>query len=216
MNKLISVGQPVSTVGVCYGKLGNNLPTEPEVIELYRQNGIGKMRIYWPDIPTLEALRGSEIELIVDVPRENLQALADPAAAADWVQTHIAAYSPDVKFRYISVGNEIRPGFAEAPFILAAMQNVQAAISAANLPSEIKVSTTIDTTLLTNSFPPSAGVFTAAAEGYIIPIVRFLAESGSPLLANIYPYFSYVGERESGHSIDIEYVLLNHQFIQKL
>ncbi|KAF3955676.1 hypothetical protein CMV_019127 [Castanea mollissima] len=145
------------SVGVCYGKNGNNLPTDGEVVDLYKSNGIGSMRIYDPDQTTLNALKGSNIELIIGILNNNLQALTDATAATNWVQNNIRNY-PDVKFKYIAVGNEVNPGDAEAQFVLPAMQNIHNAIVAANLQNQIKVSTAIDTTLLGNSYPPSAGV----------------------------------------------------------
>ncbi|GMN26198.1 hypothetical protein TIFTF001_001212 [Ficus carica] len=193
------------SIGVCYGKLGDNLPSESEVVELYNTNGIGKMRIYWPDEATLQALRGSNIELIVDVPRDKLQSLTDAGAASDWVRNNILAF-PDVNIKYIAVGNEIHPDYGEASSVLPAMQSIQNAINSANLQGQIKVSTAIDTSLLGKSYPPNDGVFSDAANGYITPIARFLAENGSPLLANVYPYFAYTGNRDS---IDLQYALAN-------
>lgn len=160
---------------------------------LYKDNNIGQMRIYDPDQATLQALRGSNIELILDVPKDKLQDLTDSAKAGDWVQTNVLAYSADVKFRYIAVGNEIHPGDAEAQYVLPAMRNVYNAIAAANLQGQIKVSTAIDTTLLGSSSPPSEGAFSSEASSYITPIIQFLAQNGAPLLANVYPYFAYTG-----------------------
>nr|POE46046.1 glucan endo-1,3-beta-glucosidase, acidic isoform [Quercus suber] len=93
-------------IGVCYGQIGDNLPPEQEVINLFRTNGIGKMRIYGPNPAILEALRGSNIELILDVTNDKLQALSDAATANDWVRQNVLKY-PDVTYRYIAVGNEI-------------------------------------------------------------------------------------------------------------
>ena len=189
---------------MCYGRNGAGLPTEKEVIELYKNNGIRRMRIYDPNPETLQALRGSNIELIVDIFKDNLQALTNDAAAAKWVQTNIQAYLPDVKFRYISVGNEVRPGDPETRFVLPAIKSIQNAINSAKLQDQIKVSTAIDTTLLGVSSPPSDGIFSEAARPYITPIVKFLAENGAPLLANVYPYFSYTDNRGV---IDLGYAL---------
>nr|BAC66186.1 beta-1,3-glucanase [Fragaria x ananassa] len=192
------------SAGVCYGRNGDNLPSDTEVIDLYKSNGIGRMRIYEPNQATLEALRGSNIELMVTILNNNLQALTDAAAATDWVQKNVQPYSADVKFKYIAVGNEVHPDAAEAQYLLPAIQNIQNAVKAANLQSQIKVSTAIDTTLLDPSFPPSDGAFSSAANSFITPIITFLGNNGAPLLVNIYPYFAYIGDPAN---IKLEYAL---------
>ncbi|KAK4276294.1 hypothetical protein QN277_019259 [Acacia crassicarpa] len=196
------------SIGVCYGADGNNLPSKQDVVNLYKSNGIGKMRIYNPDEATLEALRGSNIEVILGVPNDNLQSFTNAGAATDWVNKYVKPYSNDVKFKYIAVGNEVHPGDAGASSVLPAIQNVQSAISAANLQDQIKVSTAIDSSLIQNSYPPNNGAFTDAASGFISPIITFLSNNGAPLLANIYPYFSYTGNPQS---ITLDYALFNQQ-----
>ncbi|GJZ11705.1 glucan endo-1,3-beta-glucosidase-like protein [Tanacetum coccineum] len=180
-------------VGVCNGRRGNGLPSEQDVVNLYQRNGITRMRIYDPNQATLQALGGTNIELILDVPNASLQELADPNGAASWVRNNILNY-PDVKFRYISVGNEVDPDTDSGQFlsfVLPAMQNVQKAINDAG--RQIKVSTATYTGLLKISSPPSDGAFKDNVVGYITPIIQFLAENNSPMLANIYPYFAYIG-----------------------
>jgi len=179
--------------------LGSNLPQRSDVVKLYQSNNIGAMRIYWPDQPALQALRGSKIQLIVDVDNQNLQALAsDPNFASSWVQANVQAYAPDVSFRYIAVGNEVIPG-DKAGYVLPAMQNIQNALSAAGL-DQIKVSTSVSQGVI-SGFPPSAGEFTDQA---MKPIAQFLASNGAPLLANVYPYFSYIDNKANIH---LEYAL---------
>ncbi|KAG6792820.1 hypothetical protein POTOM_001979 [Populus tomentosa] len=192
------------SIGVCYGKNGNNLPSDQEVVSLFQANAIRRMRIYDPNRDTLEALRGSNIEVILGVPNDKLQSLTDASAAATWVQDNVVAYSSNVRFRYIAVGNEVPPGDANAQSVLPAMQNIHNAIASANLQDQIKVSTAIDTTLLGSSYPPSAGSFSAGASSFINPIINFLRTNGSPLLANVYPYFSY---RDDPQNIDLSYAL---------
>ncbi|KAL5223153.1 hypothetical protein ABZP36_027866 [Zizania latifolia] len=192
----------VQSIGVCYGVIGNNLPTASDVVQLYNSNGIGAMRIYFADPKALTALNlgGTNINLIMDVGNENLGAFAtNPSAATTWVKNNIQAF-PDVSFRYIAVGNEVSGGNTQN--ILPAMKNINSALSAAGLGS-IKVSTSVSQGVIAG-FPPSAGTFSSGASSYMVPIARYLESTGAPLLANVYPYFSYVGNQAQ---IDIEYAL---------
>ncbi|KAG8053972.1 hypothetical protein GUJ93_ZPchr0001g30627 [Zizania palustris] len=190
----------VQSIGVCYGVIGNNLPSASDVVQLYKSKGIGAMRIYFADTNALQALSGSNIDLIMDVGNENLGALAsDPSSASTWVQNNIQAF-PGVSFRYIAVGNEVSGG--DTQNILPAMQNMNNALSAAGL-SNIKVSTSVSQGV-TAGFPPSAGTFSSDASSYMGPIAQYLASTGAPLLANVYPYFSYVGNQAQ---IGINYAL---------
>lgn len=78
------------------------------------------------------------------------------------------------------------------------------ALTSAGLPNHIKVSTAISTTVLGTSYPPSSGSFSSVASPTLGSIIKFLSSNGSPHLANVYPYFSYVGNTGS---IDLRYAL---------
>nr|XP_043610429.1 glucan endo-1,3-beta-glucosidase-like [Erigeron canadensis] len=184
------------SVGVCYGRNGDGLPSQRDVVALYRSNGIGKMRIYDPDMATLEALRGTNIEVMLGVPNDVLESLNDQNRANTWVNDNVQKYS-DVNFKYIAVGNEVDPNNENSRyvnFVLPAMQNVHSAIKGAGLDNQIKVSTATYTGLLVTSFPPSNGAFHENVKGFIEPIIKFLAQNNLPMLANIYPYIGYLGD----------------------
>nr|POE46042.1 glucan endo-1,3-beta-glucosidase, basic isoform [Quercus suber] len=190
------------SIGVNYGTVADNLPPATDVITLYTTNGIGKMRIFDPNQATLQALKGSNIEVIVGVVNNDLQGLAtSPATANTWVQTNIIPY-PDVKISYIAAGNEIKPSDPLAQYVGPAIQNLNNAITASNL--QIKVSTVIDMSLLGNSSPPSAGSFSDSASSYINAIVSILVSTNAPLLANVYPYIAYTSDPTN---IKLEYAL---------
>ncbi|KAK1277802.1 Glucan endo-1,3-beta-glucosidase [Acorus gramineus] len=178
---------------------GDNLPHPSDVVNLYKSKNIGLMRLYTPDQGALNALRGSGIQLLLDVANEDLQNLAtSPSAAANWVQTNVRAYSPDVKFRYIAVGNEVIPkdinnNAQYAQYVLGAMKNINNALGN-DLGGKIKVSTSVSFGVIGVSYPPSHGVFSGDAMTYMRPIVQFLTSTGAPLLVNVYPYFSYKGD----------------------
>ncbi|KAK3034492.1 hypothetical protein RJ639_032481 [Escallonia herrerae] len=50
-------------IGVCYGMMGNNLPSPSDVVTLYKKYGIGKIRLFDPNRTALKALRGSQIDV---------------------------------------------------------------------------------------------------------------------------------------------------------
>ncbi|CAI9787525.1 unnamed protein product [Fraxinus pennsylvanica] len=200
----------VAQTGVCYGGLGSALPPASEVISLYNENNIQRMRIYDPNQRTLDALIDSNIELMLGVPNTDLQNLASNQENANsWIKNNVINY-PNVRFRYIAVGNEVSPlktgpdGTAQfVPFVLPALQNVQNAISAAGLGNQIKVSTSIETGVLGNAYPPSDGEFKSDVRSFLDPIIDFLAKNGAPLLVNIYPYFAHMYDK----NIDLDYAL---------
>ncbi|XP_055818840.1 glucan endo-1,3-beta-glucosidase A-like [Solanum dulcamara] len=197
-------------IGVCYGKIANNLPSDQDAINLYNANGIKKMRIYYPDANVFKALKGSNIEIILDVPNQDLEALTNPTNANGWVQDNIRSNFPDVKFKYIAVGNEVDPGSQNTrqytQFVRPAMENIYNALSSAGLQDQIKVSTATYSGLLANTYPPSDSIFPEDKKNFINPIIGFLAQHNLPLLANIYPYFSHVYD-----NIPLPYALFNEQ-----
>ncbi|KAK3139651.1 hypothetical protein QOZ80_5AG0387040 [Eleusine coracana subsp. coracana] len=156
------------------------------------------MRIDDPDKGALDAVRNSGIiALVLDTANGVLAELAsNPSIAASWVQANVRPYYPDVNIKYIAVGNEVEGGAMQS--ILPAMRNINNALADAGLGS-IKVSTSIKFNVIADSYPPSAGRF---AQPYMVEIARFLASTGAPLLANVYPYFAY---RDGKGRINLNY-----------
>ncbi|XP_062186509.1 putative glucan endo-1,3-beta-glucosidase GVI [Phragmites australis] len=194
----------VEGIGVNYGMIANNLPSPDKVIALYKAKNITDVRLFHPDTTVLTALRGSGLGVVLGTLNEDLARLASDASfAATWVQSYVQPFAGDVRFRYITAGNEVIPG-DDAERVLPAMRNLESALLAAGL--SVPVTTAVATAVLGSSYPPSQGAFSEAALPSVGSIVSFLASRSTPLLVNMYPYFAYSADPSS---VRLDYALLS-------
>jgi exo-beta-1,3-glucanase (GH17 family) len=195
------------TVGVNYGRVANNLPNPAAVVQLLKQQGVAQVKLYDADPTVLRALANSGIKVVVALPNEQLAAAASrPSYALLWVRRNVAAYYPATQIHGIAVGNEV---FASAKNVTAqlvpAMTNVHAALARLGLDNAVKVSSPIALTALASSYPSSAGAFREdLAQAVMKPMLDFLAQTGSYLMVNAYPFFAYSG---NAGDISLDYAL---------
>lgn len=203
---LVLQAQASATLGVAYGRLGNNLPSLPQVVQLLQANHWKNVMIYDTDPHVLEAFMGSSVRLIVQATNGELQNLASSQAAANqWVQARIFPYASIIQF--IAVGNEVltsEPALAQS--LYPAMLNIYNSLLTLNLSSAIKVSTTHAANVLdAASFPPSNGRFSSSVLQNMLSILGLLSTTGAPFMANVYPFLAYVG---ANGDIKLPYALL--------
>lgn len=168
--------------------------------------GFGRARIFDFDGPTIKAFAGSGLELIIGMPNTAISALAVDVNAADqWILTNVVPYYPSSNITYIMVGNEL---FADSSLssvwlqLVPAIQNLYTSLTNRNL-TAIRLSTAVEYSVLSLSYPPSKGVFrTDIATQVITPLLKFLDSTGSYLFINVYPYF--------GWSTNSQYIPLNY------
>ncbi|XP_074310583.1 glucan endo-1,3-beta-glucosidase-like [Silene latifolia] len=196
---LFSLVPTEAQIGVTYGNSGNNLPSPQQVVNIYKSNGIRFMRIYYPDPAMLQAVHGSGIQLLLDVPNDQVQNFAqNPSLAGQWVQQNVAPYASSIS--YLAVGNELPQQLKQ--FVGPALSNALNALNSfGSLTSHIKVTTAIGTSEVINAYPPSAGEFGDLP--FMDPIVNFLKQNGLPLMLNVYPYFAYINSKD----VHLDYAL---------
>lgn len=126
-------------IGVRNGQQGNNLPSDQEVVELYKSNNIQRMRLYGPNPKTLEALKGSNIEFALDIPNRDLQRLANGnSTAASCIKVGPRLLSG----RQVPDHSRWERGQSTsllAQYVLLAMSRIYDAIAFAGLEDKIKV-----------------------------------------------------------------------------
>ncbi|MBA0702932.1 hypothetical protein Goari_026845 [Gossypium aridum] len=194
-----------ATLGICYGRVANNLPPTSEVINILKTNGISNVRIFDPDPFTLQSFSGTGINLMTGVPNEALPSLASgtPASALQWLQTNIFAHIVPSQIRYIAVGNEVllKDSFY-SPYLVPAIVNLYQALKMLNLDGTIKLSSPQAASVLSVSYPPSLGAFDPSLRAVLRPLLSFLHETKSPFMVNVYPYFSYTSSRSNQVTLD--------------
>ncbi|KAH7852402.1 hypothetical protein Vadar_024404 [Vaccinium darrowii] len=195
-----------STIGVCYGRNADDLPTPDKVAQLVQLHNIKYLRIYDANIQVLKAFANTGVELMVGIANMDLLPISQFQSNADtWLKNNILPYYPTTKITYITVGAEV----TEAPnnvssMVVPAMHNVLTALKKAGLQRKIKVSTTHSLGVLSRSFPPSAGAFNSSHASFLKPLLEFLAENQSPFMVNIYPYYAY---SDSHTNVSLDYAL---------
>lgn len=195
-----------STIGVCYGRNADDLPTPDKVAELVKNRHIKYLRIYDSNIQVLKAFANTGVELMIGISNSDLLPFSQFQSNADtWLKNSILPYYPATKITYITVGAEV----TESPenvsaLVVPAMQNVHTALRKAGLHKKIKVSSTHSLGVLSRSFPPSAGAFSSKHASFLKPMLEFLAENQSPFMIDIYPYYAY---RDSQSNVSLDYAL---------
>ncbi|VYS67482.1 unnamed protein product [Arabidopsis thaliana] len=167
------------------------------VVKLLRDNGFNKVKLFEADPGALRALGKSGIQVMVGIPNDLLATMASTVTNAElWVQQnvsqYISRYGTDI--RYVAVGNEPFLKTYNNRFVRStypALQNVQAALVKAGLGRQVKVTVPLNADVYESSDGlPSSGDFRSDIKTLMISIVRFLADSVSPITFNIYPFLS--------------------------
>ncbi|KAF3973076.1 hypothetical protein ACB098_01G171500 [Castanea mollissima] len=195
-----------STIGVCYGRNADDLPTPDKVAQLVQLHNIKYVRIYDSNIQVLKAFSSTGVELMIGITNSDLLPFSQFQSNADtWLKNSILPYYPATKITYITVGAEVTesPNNVSA-LVVPAMNNVLAALRKVGLHKKIKVSSTHSLGVLSRSFPPSAGAFNSSHAFFLRPMLEFLAENQSPFMIDIYPYYAY---RDSPSNVSLDYAL---------
>ncbi|XP_057965729.1 glucan endo-1,3-beta-D-glucosidase isoform X2 [Malania oleifera] len=183
-----------SFVGVNYGQVADNLPPPDATVKLLQSTSIGKVRLYGADPAIIKALANTGIGIVIGASNGDIPGFAnDPNFATQWIKANVLPYYPTSKITLITVGNEVLLSGDQNLIsqLLPAMRNLQNALSAASLGGKVKISTVHSMAVLSQSDPPSSGMFNPALGDVMRGLLEFQKQNGSPLTINPYPFFAY-------------------------
>ncbi|TKY75389.1 Glucan endo-1,3-beta-glucosidase 7 [Spatholobus suberectus] len=190
----LCLAESQSFVGVNYGQVADNLPPPDATAKLLQSTTIEKIRLYGADPGIIKALANSGVGIVIGAGNGDIPSLAgDPNTATQWVNANVLPYYPASNITLITVGNEILT-LADQGLVsqlVPAMRNVQNALNAASLGGKIKVSTVHSMAVLTQSDPPSSGLFNPALQDTLKQLLAVSKDNKSPFTINPYPFFAY-------------------------
>lgn len=199
-----------SKVGVCYGQLGNNLPSPQESVKLMIKSlKATRVKIYDANPKILKALKNTDIQVSIMVPNEiiNNISLSSQSLSDQWVRTNVLPYLPGTKIRYLLVGNEILslPDKSIWPNLVPAMRKIRKSLKTLGA-RKIKVGTPSAMDVLQSSFPPSNGTFRSdISESVMRPMLHFLNRTKSFFFVDAYTFFPWSSDPKNIH---LDYALL--------
>nr|GEV29845.1 putative profilin, Profilin conserved site [Tanacetum cinerariifolium] len=95
-----------STIGICYGRNADDLPTPDKAVDLIKNQNINSVRIYDSNIQVLKAFANTGIELMIGIPNSDLLPFSQFQTNADtWLKNSILPYYPATKITHITVAD---------------------------------------------------------------------------------------------------------------
>ncbi|KAK6931619.1 Glycoside hydrolase family 17 [Dillenia turbinata] len=193
-------------IGVNIGTALSAMPHPTQVVALLKSQQIRHVRLYDADQTMLLALANTGIQVVVSVPNDQLLGIGQSnATAANWVARNVLAHVPTTNITAIAVGSEVLSTLPNAaPVLVSALKFIHSALVAANLDSQIKVSTPHSSSIILDSFPPSQAFFNRSWDPVMVPLLKFLQSTDSYLMLNVYPYYDFM---QSNGVIPLDYAL---------
>lgn len=196
-------------MGVCYGDLGNDLPSRQKSVELIKEKlNAKRIKIYGVTPGTLKAIQGTDLQISIMLPNNLIPNISSSQTLADiWVQTNVVPFYPESKIRYLLVGNEILSNQPNSTWfqLVPAMRKIRNAVKKFGL-SKVKVGTPLAMDCLEASYPPSSGAFRAEIRETVMkPMLHFLDRTKSFFFVDVYTYFAWVSDPIN---INLDYALL--------
>lgn len=90
---VIFEGFRVECLGVNWGTMATHKLPPEDVVQMLKDNGINKVKLFDAEQSTMSALAGSGIEVMVAIPNDQLDSMTSYKRAEKWVQHNITRYT---------------------------------------------------------------------------------------------------------------------------
>ncbi|XP_008793474.2 glucan endo-1,3-beta-glucosidase 8-like [Phoenix dactylifera] len=191
---LVASAASTEAIGVNWGTQTSH-PMPPKiVVQMLKDNGIQKVKLFDAESSVMSALANTGIEVMVAIPNDQLEQMGTYSNAKAWVHENVTGYR-DVNIKYVAVGNEPFLKSYNGTFLKAtfpALKNIQKALDemgSKQIKATVPMNADIYSSPEDNSVP-SAGDFRSDIRDLMVEIARFLSSNGSPFVINIYPFLS--------------------------
>ncbi|KAI4335140.1 hypothetical protein L6164_013813 [Bauhinia variegata] len=195
---ILSLGLAKGVVGFAcnWGRVSSHPLDANIVVNLLKDNGFDKAKLFDADARALKALANSKIQVMVGIPNDDLKPFVNNTKAAeDWVAKNVTAYIKDgVDIRYIAISNEAFLKDYKDKYIysvLPALQSFRSALKNAELDKQVKLTVPLNADIYESyTGVPSGGDFRWNVKSTVLPVIKFLNDNNYPLAINIYPFLS--------------------------
>ncbi|XP_062211395.1 glucan endo-1,3-beta-glucosidase 1-like [Phragmites australis] len=150
-----------------------------EFAKIVQSKQTKQARVCEADPELLRSLAGSESEVMLTIPSEQLQHIAEFQEEADlWVVANVARFLPATRITHVLAGDDVLLGSpGNAYFLVPAILNLRSALAAAGLDGRVKVSSAM-----------SGEALVAPAWSDVVGhVLRFLKGTSSPLFLKSRP-----------------------------
>ncbi|XP_068324418.1 glucan endo-1,3-beta-glucosidase 8-like [Pyrus communis] len=184
-------------LGVNWGTMSSHLLPPKKVVQMLKDNGIKKVKLFDAEPSTLNALAGSGIQVMVGIPNDKLEKLADSySEAQEWVKENVTKWLHDggVSISNVGVGNEPYLTSYNGTYVKTtypALKNIQKALDESGAGDKVKATVPFNADVYeSSSNKPSDGCFRKDIKNNMVEILRHLLDSKAPFVVNIYPFLS--------------------------
>lgn len=86
-------GEFIEGLGVNWGTMATHKLPPKVVMQMLKDNGIKKVKLFDADQSTMSALAGTDIEVMVAIPNDQLAVMGSFDRAKEWVRRNVTRYN---------------------------------------------------------------------------------------------------------------------------